>query len=759
LSDETISNLTKSSMKRQIAFALLTLFFSEVTIAQQKSERILTLENIYHENILQTAGIPTIHWLPDESGYVVLEKNNDAIGQDLVHYEPLSGSREVIVGSEQLIPEGETDPLRVSGFTWSEDNKKLLIFTNTVRVWRLHTRGDYWVLDINSGKLKQLGKGLDHSSLMFAKFSPDGSRVAYVSNHNIYVEDLSSYTIRQITFDGGDRYINGTFDWVYEEDWGIRDGFRWSHDGKYIAYWHSDTDGTGTFYMINNIDSIYPTLIPLPYPKAGTANSAVRVGVVSSAGGDTRWFDIPGDSRDNYLIRMDFIPGSNELMIQQMNRLQNRNRVWFGNAETLEIKLILNETDEAWVDVHDNIAWLEDASAFTWTSERDGWRHLYLVSSDGKRIQPITKGEFDVISIQRIDISGGYVYFIASPDNFTQRYLFRNRLDGRGKPEKISPAIMEGQHSYQISPDASFAIHTFENTTTPPVTSLVSLPDHRQIQVFEDNSTVREVFESFGFSPKEFLKIDLEDVTLDAWMIKPPEFDPGKKYPLIFYIYGEPAGATVQDNWGGGDLWHHYLARQGYLVISIDNRGTRTPRGRDWRKSIYGQIGILAAHDQANSAKRLFDMFPYIDSDRVGMWGWSGGGQMTLNCMFRYPDIYKAGIALAFVSHQKLYNTVYQERYMGLPDGNPEGYKYGSPITHASGLEGELFLIHGTADDNVHYQSTEMLVDELIRHGKMFDMLSYPMRGHGIRERENTTYHLRKSMSRFWKNKLPSGPE
>ncbi len=746
-------------MNKKISLLLITLFFSLAITAQQNRKKSLTLEDIYKENILPTRGAPTIHWMPDETGYVVLEESEETRGQDLVHYDPVNGSRNVIVGSEELIPEGETDPLRVSGFSWSEDNKKMLIFTNTVRVWRFHTRGDYWILDITNGKLEQLGNGLEPSSLMFAKFSPDGSRVAYVSKHNIYVEDLSTFHITQLTFDGGDRFINGTFDWVYEEDWGIRDGFRWSPDGKYIAYWHSDTEGTGTFYMINNIDSIYPTLIPLPYPKAGTANSAVRVGVIPSTGGDTRWFQITGDPRDNYLIRMDFIPGSNELMIQQMNRLQNRNRVWVGNVQTMNINLIMTETDEAWVEVHDNIAWLEDASAFTWTSERDGWRHLYLVSRDGTSIQPITQGEFDVISIQRIDISGGYVYYIASPDNFTRRYLFRSRLDGRGNPEKISPRNMEGQHRYEISPDASLAIHTFENTTTPPVTSLVSLPDHRQFHIFEDNRSARETLQNIVFSPKEFFKIDLEDITLDAWMIKPPDFDSGKKYPLIFYVYGEPAAATVQDNWGGGDLWHQYLAQKGYLVISIDNRGTRTPRGRDWRKSIYGQIGILASHDQANSAKRIFEMFPFIDRDRVGMWGWSGGGQMTLNCMFRYPDIYKVGIALAFVSHQKLYNTVYQERYMGLPQGNPDGYKYGSPITHAAGLEGEVFLIHGTADDNVHYQSLEMLVDELIKHGKMFDMLAYPMRAHGIRERENTTYHLRKSKYRFWKSKLPPGPK
>jgi len=291
------------------------------------------------------------------------------------------------------------------------------------------------------------------------------------------------------------------------------------------------------------------------------------------------------------------------------------------------------------------------------------------------------------------------------------------------------------------------------------VHSLVSLPEHQQLKVFEDNAELKEDLKEYLFSTKEFFQIELDEVVLDAWMIKPPDFDPDKEYPLIFYVYGEPAASTVQDNWGGGDLWHQYLAQQGYIVISIDNRGTRTPRGRDWRKVIYEQIGILAAHDQADAAKKIFETYPFIDEERVGSWGWSGGGQMTLNVMFRYPEIYKAGIAVAFVSHQELYNTVYQERYMGLPQENEEGYRDGSPITHASNLEGELLLMHGTADDNVHYQSFEMLVDELIKHGKTFDMISYPMRKHGIRERENTTYHVRLSMMRFWNNKLPPGPK
>jgi dipeptidyl-peptidase-4 len=556
----------------------------------------------------------------------------------------------------------------------------------------------------------------------------------------------------QLTHDGSSRIINGTFDWVYEEELDCRDGFRWSPDSKTIAYWQSDTEGTGVFYLINNIDSI-----PFPYPKAGTTNSAVKVGVVSATGGETKWFDIPGDPRNYYLARMDFIPNSNEVMIQQLNRLQNQNRVWIGHVETMKLKNILVDSDSAFLDIHDNIQWLDNGNYFTWTSEKDGWLHLYKVSRDGKEMSLITRGEFDVVNINCIDEKGGYVYYIASPDNFTQRYLFRSPLSGSGMPERISPTDMEGQFSYQMSPDAKWAIATFQNTTTPDRISVINLPEHQEMKLLENNSNLKAQYDDLGLSPKKFFKIDIGDVELDAWMIKPFYFDPGMKYPLIFFIYGEPWDATVQDKWDEEDLWHQYLSQQGYVIMSIDNRGTNVPRGRDWRKSIYRQVGILAAHDQAKAAREILKRFTFIDSERVGMWGWSGGGQMTMNCMFRYPDIYKTGIAVSFVSDQRLYDTIYQERYMGLPDDNKEGYYNGSPINHAYKLEGSLMIIHGTADDNVHYQSFEMLVDELIRQNKLFSMMSYPMRSHSLNERDNTSLHLRRAMEDFWKKNLTPG--
>lgn len=737
---------------RYIVFAFLMILGADV-FSQSK----LTLPDIYKNGVYRQNRFGPIRWMKDGQGYSSIEKSAQLEGDDIVRYDALSGKRSILISAEELVPVGQGTPLSVADYHWSEDNSKLLVFTNTRKVWCYHTRGDYWVLDLKTRKLSQLGKGIPATTLMFAKFSPDASRVAYVSQNNIFVESLESGKINQITLEGDKDIINGTFDWVYEEELECRDGFRWSPDGKNIAYWQSDTKGVGTFYLINNLDSIYSKPIPLPYPKVGHTLSAVKIGVVSSEGGQTKWFDFPGDPRNNYLARMEFIPNSQEVMVQQLNRRQNTNTVWTANIQTMALSKILVDQDEAFLDLHDNVLWLEGEKFFTWISEKDGWMHLYKVSRDGKTSQLITEGDLDVERISHIDPASGFVYYIASPDNFTQRYLYRSSLTKIGKAERMTPAVFSGQNAYQISTDSKFAIHTFQNTTTPLVYSLITLPKHESVRVLEDNRALKAKHSALGLNPKEFIKVDIGEVVLDAWMIKPKGFDPAKKYPLLAYVYGEPAASTVQDNWADGDLWHQYMARLGYVVISIDNRGTKTPRGREWRKSIYGQIGILASFDQKAAVEKILKTYDFIDPTRVGSWGWSGGGQMTLNLMFRYPEIYKAGLALAFVSDQRLYDATYQERYMGLLEDNQKGYIDGSPITYAENLQGELMIIHGTADDNVHYQSFEMLVDKLIKHNKQFSMMSYPMRAHGINERENTSLHLRETMTNFWLRSLPAG--
>ncbi|MEG3658483.1 S9 family peptidase [Arenibacter palladensis] len=743
-------------MKKGILGSILCfLFFIGNGLAQTGST--LQLNDIYKNSIYGQKGFGPVRWMKDNKGYSTLEANNEIGGRDIVKYDAKSGARSVLVSAAQLIPQDKKEPITISDYQWSLDNNKILLFTNTRKVWRYHTRGDYWVLDLKTNKLARLGRSLPSATLMFAKFSPDASKVAYVSELNIYSESLEDHKIDQLTKDGGDNIVNGTFDWVYEEELNCRDGFRWSPDGKHIAYWQSDTKDVGTFYMINNVDSIYSKPIPMPYPKVGTELSTVKVGVVSLENGKSKWFKVPGDPKNNYLARMDFIPNSNEVMIQQLNRRQNTNKVYIGDIQTMDLVNILTEKDDAFLDIHDDVRWLENEKYFTWSSERDGWLHLYKVSRDGSVVQPITKGDFDVVEINCIDPKGGYVYYIASPDNYTQRYLYRSRIDGKGEAERITPSSNSGQSSYQISNDAKWGIQVFQNAVTPPIYSLISLPNHKQKRILEDNQELKAKYDALKLNPKEFVKVDIGDEVLDAWMIKPKDFDATKKYPLLFYVYGEPAGATVQDNWGGGSLWDQYMAQQGYIVMSVDNRGTKTPRGNKWRKSIYGQIGILASEDQSKAAKKILETYNFLDPSRVGIWGWSGGGQMTLNCMFRYPEIYSSGLAVSFVSDQRLYDATYQERYMGLLEDNAKGYHDGSPINFAQHLEGNLMIIHGTADDNVHYQSFEMLVNKLIEHNKMFNMMSYPMRAHSIYERENTSYHLRQTMEGFWKKNLPAG--
>ena len=594
---------------------------------------------------------------------------------------------------------------------------------------------------------------------MFAKFSPaDSNRVAYVRDKNVYVEDLATGRIEVLTKRSRDTVINGTFDWVYEEELGLRDGFRWSPDGKRIAYWQMDEEGVKEMHMINNVPGNYPQVVTFRYPKVGETNACARVGVVSADGGETTWVRVEGDPRNHYIARMDWADNSKELLLQRLNRLQNRNAVMIADAATGKARTVYTDRDEAWIEVRFGFTdWVEDQ--FTYVSERAGWRQLYLVSRAGEA-KKVTRGNFDIIRMLKLDAVNGIAYFTASPKNATERYLYRINLDGTGL-KRLSPAKQRGSHSYSISPDAKWAVHTFSSIQSPPVTQLIKLPAHEPVRTLEDNAALRAKVKTLAEPKREFFKIDIGDgVQVDAYAVLPPKLDRSKKYPLFIYVYGEPAGQTTVNRWPGpGGMWHWMLAQQGYVVMSIDNRGTTAPRGNAWRKSIYRQVGILASKDQAAAVRQVLEDRPYLDADRVGVWGWSGGGSMTLNALFRYPDLYHAGISIAPVPNQLLYDTIYQERYMGLPDDNKEGYKNGSPITFAKNLKGKLQLIHGTADDNVHYQGMAKLVDTLVAHNKPFEMLAYPNRSHSIREGKGTTLHLRTAMTEFLRRNLPPGPQ
>ncbi len=740
--------------------------------AQLSPESEQLLHRMYASSDFEVKYFGPARWLDDGAFYTTVEPSSavkDA--QDIVRYQTASGTREVLVSAAKLIPTGGTAPLTFENYAWSKDKSRLLLYTNSAQVWRQHTRGDYWVLDLQSGALRKLGGDAPASSLMFAKFSPDGSRAAYVRANNIYVEEISTGRITQLTHDGSQTIINGTSDWVYEEELDIRDAFRWSPDGRHIAYWQFDTSGVGIFKLLYNLGApkeivtgfpypglgVYPTVLNIPYPIPGTTNSAVRAGVVSVDGGDTTWMQVPGDPRENYIARLEWAGNSGELAIEHLNRLQNTNDVLLADTAAGAVHQIFRDQDSAWVDVMDEIHWVHNAQDFLWLSERDGWRHAYLVSRDGKRVQLITPGAYDVVEISGVDEKGSWLYFIASPENATQRYLYRAPLDGSRSAERVSPAAAPGTHRYDLSPDAHWAFHIYSRADLTPVTDLVELPAHRPARVLEDNAALRANAAPLLASPTEFFKVDIgEGTVLDAWMLKPPHFDPAKKYPVLVYVYGEPAAQTVLDEWGAwNNDFNRAVAQAGYIVVSFDNRGTPAPKGRAWRKVVYGAIHPVIVHDQSVALKVFLQSHPFADSSRVAVWGWSGGGSSTLNLMFRSADLYQVGMSVAPVPDLRLYDTIYQERYMGLPPQNVEGYRSSSAINFADGLRGHLLVVHGSGDDNVHYAGTELLLNRLIALDKPVDFMEYPNRTHAINEGSGTTLHLYSLLLRYLEEHLP----
>lgn len=752
----------KTSRTWGILLFLLLSIAQTATIAQQAQPEAsrLTVERIFASDEFQPARFGGFRWLKDGNSFARLEPSATVNGSmDLIRYEAATNKRDVLLPAEKLIPKGQTKPLSIQGYEWSADDRRVLIYTNSVKVWRLNTKGDYWVLEPATGKLTKLGGDAKPSTLMFAKFSPDGSRVGYVRENDLYVENIDTGKITRLTSNGSPTMINGTSDWVNEEEFNLRDCWRWSPDGKSIAFWQFDASGIEDFILIDNTKGLYPKLTRIPYPKTGTTNAAVRVGVISADGGDICWMQTPGDPRNTYIVSVDWTNDSKEIYLQHFNRLQNTLQVLAADAKTGAVRSILTEKDDAWVDLElPDMVWLDGGKRFLWVSERTGWRHAYSVSADGKEVRPVTKGDFDMIAISAVDQPGGWLYFIASPDNATQRYLYRSRLDGSGQAERVTPADSAGWNNYNISSNRRWAVQSASSFGKPAKISLLDLSTKAVVRTIVDNAALQAKLDKLQKGPHEFIRVDVgEGVSLDAWMMKPPNFDPAKKYPILFYAYSEPAGTTVNDNWFGVNyLWFLMLTQQGYIVASIDNRGTPSPKGREFRKSIYKKLGVLNPQDQANAAKAIIAKNPYIDASRVAIWGWSGGGVATLNALFRYPEIYKVGMAVAPAPDNRYYDTIYTERYLGLPQDDPKVYDVAAPTNFAKNLKGNLLIVHGTGDDNVHYQQTEYLIDALVAASKPFTMMAYPNRTHSISEGEGTTLHLFSLLTRYLNENLPA---
>ena len=707
-------------------------------------------------------------WNESETGYFTIKDNN------IVLVSTRGKEDKVILSSSQV------NNLEIESFSFSQSKNKILIFTQSVKVWRYNTRGDYWVYDFKKNEIQKLGRNMSGSSLMFAKFSPNERFVAYVSKEksesgirnsstsvNIYLESLDDRTIKKLTSSNGTKkLINGTFDWVYEEEFGCRDGFIFNEDGTRIAFWQIDANQVRDFYMINNTDSIYSYTIPVEYPKVGEDLTPARIGVINLSNEEITWMKIPGEENKFYLPRMTWMPGRNDLMIQQLNRKQNHSKIYIANANDGSTELLMEEKDDAWVDLRSSwpyqvqAGWkfINNGKEFLYTTEKDGWSHIYRFDITNKTEYLVTKGNYDVVKPLAYDEKNENVYFIASPENPTERYLYKTSAKGDGKLIRVTPDVLEGSHNYQISTKAKYAFHSFSNYFTRPMQAIVSLPNHKFIN---ENQNMIEKYdlEKKKDHPLEFFEITtVDDVTMEGWIVKPKNLDKNKKYPVLFYFYSEPAGQTGVNRYGAGNngLYDGNLGEDGYVYVTFDGRGTPSPKGRAWRKAIYRNIGRINVRDMAMGAKAVFEKYEFIDTSRVAVHGWSGGGTATLNCLFQYPEIFHTGIAVAAVANQLTYDNIYQERYMGDPKESYQDYVDGSPIKYAKNLEGNLLYIHGTGDDNVHYQNAEMLANELIKHKKIFYMLSYPNRSHGIRE-DGAYPHVRLMFTDFLRKNCPPG--
>jgi dipeptidyl-peptidase-4 len=734
---------------RLFAFMAIGLLISSQQVIAQDTrgrEKVLAeaesrLKSIYERRDFAPATFQG-KWLADSSGYLMLEPSKPGAEPDLVKYDAKDGKRTIFIGADQLVEPGKKVRLFVTRF----------VQMPVENLFCLETKSGSWLLNLKSGELQKLPKEAPQPASADS-FSPQSDRILFRRGRNISVVDVATGRVTPLTKD---------------DDRGELDNYdaNWSPDGRLIAYVQSDSSKIRRRAMIQPTDPSYPDVRYERFARVGTPISTLRVGVVDRDGGATRWVKLPADPGTFYIQDISWAGNSKELLIELQSRSRDHRKFLLANVETGEVATAYEETDPAWVDAsyaaNAGLEWIHGGKEFVLLSERNGWRQAYLISRDGKQRTLLTKDKSDIIARGPVDESAGWFYYSASPTNGTQRYLYRIKLDGKGEPERVTPANQPGTHHYDFSPDRKWAFHTYSTFDKPPVVDLVQLSDHRSMRVLEANEEVRKRAAPLISKPTEFLKLDIGNgVVMDAWMIKPKDFDEKKKYPLFVFIYGEPHGQTVLDDWTGGQnhsMFHRMIAELGYLVVSIDGRGTPAPKGAAWRRAVYGSLGPLSTEEQAAGVKELGRMRSYVDLSRVGIWGWSGGGSNTLNAMFRKPDVYHVGIAVAPKPRPELYNAWFQEIFMRTPDVNPEGYRKAAAINYAEGLRGDLLIVHGTGETNTHLQITESLVDRLIELGKKFDYMAYPNRDHGLREGKGTAVHLRMLMTRYLLDHLPPGP-
>ncbi len=732
-------------MNRRIIACLLLVWVAGLVQAQQA----ISLEDIWQRYAFIPRSVPGFNFLKDGKHYTRLEDNQ------INQYDLTTGSKtSTLFDAETARATNKAFVDDVDSYTFSKDESKILIRTATEGIYRRSYRANFFVWDT---KIKKLTTLSNVGKQGYATFSPDGSKVGYVVENDLYYFDLDRQQEFRVTRDGRfNQIINGSADWVYEEELSFAKAFFWSPDSKNIAFMRFDESRVKEFTMVTHRDEVYPDYVTFKYPKVGEDNAIVTVHLFNLA--DQKTIKVEADYEEEgleatkqiYFPRLKWTQDPNQLCVFKMNRHQNELELLLADAGTGATKTLLKETNPYYIDITDDLTFLKDGKQFVWTSEKDGYNHIYLYGMDGKLKRQLTTGNYDVTSFYGVDEDRGMVYYQAAEDSPLERHIYSVDLKGKGK-KKITPA--KGTNRAQFSSTFDYYVNT-HSTVNKPATYTVYDRSGKSVRVIEENKKMQETHQSYGWSPVEFFDFKTsENVTLNAWMVKPADFDESKKYPVLMYVYGGPGSQTVQDSYGGGfnPWWYQMLAQQGYIVVSVDNRGTGA-RGQEFKKMTYQQLGKYETMDQIEGAKYLGGL-PYVDADRIGIFGWSYGGYMASLCLFKGNGIFKSAIAVAPVTNWKWYDTIYTERYMRTLKENEAGYRDNSPVYFADQMQGDLLLVHGQADDNVHFQNSAELVNALVDANKQFDTYFYPNRNHGIFG-GNTRLHLYTKMTDFLKEKL-----
>ena len=731
-------------MKLVLLISCLVLFSSSASA--QTDLKPLTFEHVF-DGTFSASGVSAFNWMKDGRFYTALQRNTESGERELIKFGLLDGSKEILMRESELVRSDNGEPVRMATYSFSADERKILIMADRQSIWRRSYLANHYVFDLDTRKLIPLSQVEGRQSV--AELSPQGNRAAFTRGNNLYWVNLETGVETAISSDGKvNSIINGSSDWVYEEEFGFAKAWFWSPDGNRIAFYRFDETVVKEFSFQTWMGD-YPGEIRYKYPKAGETNSVVTIAVYDIPTGKTTWMDV-GSETDQYIVRLNWTESSDVLAMRRMNRLQNTQDLMLANVTTGATRTIKTETNDAWIAANDDLTFLSNGREFIYVSEEDGWNHLYLYNLDGQRVRQITKCDWEVTRFLGYDETSGFVFFLSTEGSSMERHLYRIKIDGTGKERLTQKA---GMNTVNMTRDFAYYVNTVSNNTMPTRVS-IHQADGKELKVLEDNADLVATIAEYSLPTREYLTIPAADGTpLNAWIIKPVDFDPYKKYPVLMYVYGGPGSQNVNNSFAGGAraVWHNLLAQDGYLVVCVDNRGTGG-RGAAFKKQVYKNLGKYETEDQIAAAKWLGTQ-TYVDASRIGIWGWSYGGYMSSMALAIGNDVFKAAIAVAPVTHWKFYDTIYTERYMSTPQLNPEGYAYGAPTTHAAKITGKYLLIHGTADDNVHFQNAVVMADELIKAKVQFETMFYPDKNHSI-SGGTTQEHLYALMRTFILNNL-----